>query len=110
MASQQGKPTNHRLVITGQESSRKEIHRWLQRHLDDLKTTNEEADVIMIQQVAKVVNDGVENINVFCDDTYVFILLVYHFAELQLQCSLTKESTSSGRAEIDIGATARKHE
>ena len=72
-------------------------------HLDDLKTTSEEADVIMIQQVAKVVNDGVENINVFCDDTYVFILFVYHFAELQLQCSLTMESTGSGRVVIYIG-------
>ena len=69
-----------------------------------------EADVIMIQQVAKVANDGVESIKVFCDDTGVFILVVYHFTELQLQHSLTMESTSSGRVMIDIGATARKHE
>ena len=63
---------------------------------DDLKMTCKEADVTMIQQVAKVANDGVESIKVLCDDTYVFILLVYHFTELQLQCSLTMETTGSG--------------
>ena len=62
----------------------------------------------MMQQVAKVVNEGVESIKVICGYTYVFILLVYHFTELQ--CNLTMESTSSMRAVIDIGATASKHE
>ena len=56
---------------------------------EDLKSTIEEADVIIIQQVAKVANDGVESIKVLCDDTYVFILLVYHFTELP--CSLTMD-------------------
>ena len=64
----------------------------------------------MIQQVVKVASDRVQSITVLCDNTYVFILLVYHFIELQLHCSLTMESTSSGRVVIDIGTTARKHE
>ena len=99
-ASQQGKPTNHRLVITGQESSPTENHRGLQRRCDDLKMTNEEANVIMIQQVDKVANDGVESIKVLCGDTDVFILLVYHFTELQ--CSLTMES-NFGSNKVQLG-------
>ena len=89
------------LVFTGHESSTSEIHRGSQRRRDDMKTTNEEADVIMIQQVANVANDGVESIKFLCGDTAVFISLVYHFTELvyhfTLQCSLTMESTSRGK-------------
>ena len=72
-----------------QESPPTEIHGGLHRRRDDMKTTHEESDVILIQHVAKVDNDEVESMKVLCDDTDVFILL-------QLQCSLTMKSMSSG--------------
>ena len=104
-SSQHEKASHHRLVITGQANTPMEVQRAVVNYRDDLTTTHEEADVIMIQQVAAVANDGARHIKVLSDDTDVFILLVYHFKELNLQCSLTMEGTSSGRALIDITST-----
>ena len=75
-ASQPGKPTNHRLfphsIVAGQEASPTEFHRGFQRRRDDLKTTHGDADVTMIQQEAKVVNDGVESIRVLNTDAQLW--------------------------------------
>ena len=93
--NQQGKPTNHKLVVTAMESSPTEFHRGLQRRRDVLKATHDETCFITIQEVANFAKYGAENSNVLSDDTYVFIVLVYHFSEHELQRSLTLESTSS---------------
>ena len=55
----------------------------------DLKTSHEEADVIMIQQMSENANEDVKSINILCDDTDVFALLVYHYSEVHLRCSVT---------------------
>ena len=75
----------------------------------DLKTTHEEADVIIPQQVVALADMGCKTINVICDDTDVFILLAHYFAEESLSESLIMESTSRCRSSIDIGATVAKH-
>ena len=43
----------------------------------DLHNTNEEADVMIINQLLVLVNGGASHIRVICDDTDVFILLTY---------------------------------
>ena len=55
-----------------------EVQRAVANYRDDLTTTHEKADVIMIQQVAVVANDGAPRIKVLSVDTDEFILLVYH--------------------------------
>ena len=75
----------------------------------DLKTTHEEAYVIIPQQVVALADMGCKTINVICDDTYVFVLLAHYFAEESLSVSLIMESTSRSRSSIDIGATVAKH-
>ncbi len=75
----------------------------------DLKTTHEEADLIIPQQVVALADMGCKTINVICDDTDVFVLLAHYFAEESLTVSLIMESTSRSRSSIDIGATVAKH-
>ena len=70
---------DHKLVITGKENTPVETYKGELHEHDDLRTTHEEADVIMVQQVAKVANEGTKSIRVICDDTDVFILLMYFF-------------------------------
>ena len=74
----------------------------------DLKTTHEEADVIIPQQVVALADMGCKTIIVICDDTDVFVLLAHNFAE-SLTVSLSMESTSRSRSSIDIRATLAKH-
>ena len=64
----------------------------------------------MIQQMSEVANEGAKSINVLCDDTDDFVLLVYHYSEPHLRCSVTMEGTSAGRLLVDTGATAKKHD
>ena len=87
-----------------------EIYQGEKKNRDILKTAQEEVDVIIIQKVAQAVNDGAKCIHILCDDTDVFITLVYHFIELHLKCCLTMEGTSAGHAFLDLGATSKKHE
>ena len=67
----------NRLVVTGSNPVPQEISMGLVIPRDDLKTSHEEADVIMPQQMVvlaiKVTSE------VISDDTDVFILLVYYY-------------------------------
>ena len=103
-------PLNTSLVITGTSPVPMEVRSGgalVQRF--DLKTTHEEADVIIPQQVVALADMGCKTINVICDDTDVFVLLAHYFAEESLTVSLIMESTSRSRSSIDIGATVAKH-
>jgi len=44
---------------------------------DSLKTTHEEADIMIIQQMIDAVPEGHTGVAVLSDDTDVFVLLVY---------------------------------
>ncbi|KAH3874609.1 hypothetical protein DPMN_037859 [Dreissena polymorpha] len=45
----------------------------------DLRTTHEEVNVIIPRQVAQTIEEGAVFITVICDDTDVFVLLLYIF-------------------------------
>ena len=105
----QEQPLDRKLVITGKDPTPIEVLRGAQRELSDFRTTHEEADVIIVQQVAKLANAGTPSIRVICDDTDVFVLLMYFYHSLGLTCALTMESTGCERALIDIGASVEKH-
>jgi len=73
----------------------------------DLRTTHEEADVIIVQRVVKLAEDGVSSMKVICDDTDVFVLLIHYYAQENLTCDLIMRGTGSRRV-IDIKATTEK--
>ena len=75
----------------------------------DLHNTHEEEDVIIVNQLVNLALSGVSNISVICDDTDVFILLLYFYNQAKLICTVTMESPIAGRCAIDIKATAKKH-
>ena len=67
------------------------------------------ADIVITQQMVKLAANGTPSIDVICDDTDVFVLLVHFFAQEQLICDLVMSGTSSARTVIDIKATVEKH-
>ena len=76
----------------------------------DLRTTHEEADVIIAQQVVHLAETGHSNIRVLADDTDVFVLLLHFYKKRQFTCNLLMMGTSLGRKCADIKATVEKHE
>ena len=97
------------LVVTGAEPTPMEICDGSIRERPDLRTTHEEADVIIIQQVVHLANSGKLSIRVIADDTDVYVLLLHYYKMKQLTCNLVMIGTSSARKCADIKATAEKH-
>ena len=102
-------PLNTSLVIPGRYPVPMEVRSNALVQRVDLKTTHDEADVIIPQQVVALADMGCKSINGICDDTYVFVLLAHYFAEESFSVSLIMESTSRSRSSIDMGATVAKH-
>ena len=99
-----------RFVITGPEPTPFELRAGEIYERTDLRTTHEEADVIIVQQVVHLaVNENKESIRIIADDTDVFVLLTYFYLMETLSCSMSMVSTSPGRTSVDIKATAAQH-
>ena len=67
----------NRLVVTSENPIPNEIVNGRKLLRDDLRTTHEEADVIIVQQMVNLSQHGCLSIKVICDDTDVFVLLMY---------------------------------
>ena len=102
--------SGHRLVVTGDDPCPIEVSDEgeviLTRH--DLKTAHEEADIIIVQQVLKAASEA-RRMTVVCDDTDVFVLLLYHYQRAGLNIPLYMESPNKGRTITDIRRTVQKH-
>ena len=68
----------HKLIITGNEITTL-VHMGTSIERYDLRTTQEEADVIIICQFLEAISAGARCIKVVCDDTDVFILLMHFY-------------------------------
>jgi hypothetical protein len=99
---------SHKLVVTECDAVPVMVSEGVVTEREDLTTTHEEADVIMVQHVIRMA-DSTQKMKVICDVTDVFILLVHYYTMLSLTCQLTMEDTSPKRAVVDIGETAKKH-
>ena len=75
-------------VVTGSGPTRIEIYKGRVTPRDDIRTTHEEADVIIVQQMVQLASIGVQNILVICDDTDVFVLLLHFFVPENLHVAL----------------------
>ena len=77
----------HRLVITGEEDSLMEVTEGefanIARH--DIRTSHEEADNIIVQQMVNIVKESSKCVTIISDDTDVFVLVLYHFKDQQVK-------------------------
>ncbi|CAH1798308.1 unnamed protein product [Owenia fusiformis] len=98
------------LVITGPDPTPVQIHKGNIDQRDDLRNTQEEADVVIVHQVLHAASKGQQNISVLSDDTDDFLLLLHHCLKHKLmENNIIMEGTSSGRANININATVNEH-
>ena len=89
-------PLSTSLVITARSPVPMEVRSDALVQRFDLKTTHEQADVIIPQQVVVLADLWCKTINVICDDTDVFVLLALYFAEERLSVSLIMVAKQSG--------------
>ena len=101
--------TLHKLVVTGADEYPVEVLNTFARRREDLRTTQEEADIIIVQQVFAAVNDGSDTVTVICDDTDVFVLLTYFVHKHAISSTILMEATHNERTIVDINATVEKY-
>ena len=100
--------SQHKLVLTGCAPVPVEINRGVIIKRQDMTTTQEEADTMIVQQVAEV---KAKKVLVVADDTDIFVLLL-HFCclgDIPASTSVLMVSPICGRAVIDINATVDLH-
>lgn len=94
-----------RLIITGQEDTPIEIAPdGVVIRREDLKTTHEEADTIIVAQAISAAKDERKHVVIVADDTDMYILL-YHYHTEALTIPMKLQSTQIGRAFIDVTAS-----
>lgn len=100
----------HKLVVTGQENTPVEISYGgtvIQRN--DISTSHEEADNIIVQQAIMCSNLG-QGVNVIADDADVYALLVHHYFVENLTKAMIMESPVQDRISADIKGTVKQLE
>ena len=85
-----------------------EINRGVINKRQDMKTTQEEADTMIVQQVAEV---KAKQVLVVADDTDIFVLLLHLCCQgdIPATTSVLMVSPILGHAVIDINATVDLH-
>lgn len=108
MASHKDDFTQHKLVLTGSDPVPVEINSGVLIKRQDMKTTQEEADTIIVQQVVEA---KAKKVLVVADDTDIFVLLLHFFCQGDIPAStiVLMVSPIQGRAVIDINATVDQH-
>jgi len=96
-----------RLVVTGKDPFPTELYQGQTFQRNDMWTTQEEADTIIIQQVSQVTAGTV--LVVVADDTDVFLLLLYYCNRGDITCKVLMTSPIEGRSFLDIKASVETH-
>lgn len=96
----------HNFVITGSENIPKQVLAAKITEKEEFETSHEEADLIIVQQCYKLVNDeGCSAIRILSDDIDVFALSCYFFPVDKNDIVVYMEASSKGRSIIDIGVS-----
>ena len=96
-------------MITALSEVPEKMHNGNRQKWEDLRTSHEEADLIIPQKVLFDVEEGAGCVKVISDETDVFVLLTHFFHLKQLSATIIMESTKEEWNIIDIGQTAIKH-
>ncbi|KAH3850517.1 hypothetical protein DPMN_092929 [Dreissena polymorpha] len=99
----------HKLIVKGDHGTPTAIYNGVIINGADLKTTHEEADVIMIRKMVDAVEAEHTGISVVADDTEVFVLLFPYYVVIKLSLLVIMVSPVKEKAVIDIRKTASKH-
>ena len=97
---------NGKLMITGNDPVPIQINQGVVSRRDDMSITHEEADTMIIQQVASV---GATNVPVVADDTDVFVLLCQFVFNGDITGHVMMVSPIRGRTMIDINESVYKN-
>ena len=97
---------NGKLVITGNDPVPIQINQGVVSRSDDMTITHEEADTMIIQQVASV---GAANVLVVADDTDVFVLICHVVFNGDITGHVMVVSPIRGRTVIDINESVDKN-
>ena len=76
---------------------------------NDLRTTHEEVDVIILQQMVLLGRERGCSVKIICDDTDVFLLLLHHYHYNNIEIPVVMEGTSSKRVVCSIQETVAKN-
>ena len=79
---------DRRLIVTGPDPVPIEVSIAGCKARDDLTTLHDEADTIIVSKMLCMVNEGYKLVEVICDDTDVFVLLLHHLKINNLRHSL----------------------
>ena len=98
---------SHSLVATDSAPAPIEVkNNGVAINRDDLKTTQEEADLILEQQAYQYVLDNwTSTVSVISENTGAFVLLAYFYWNLNLKNKIFLEATEDDRTLIDIANT-----
>ena len=97
---------NGKLVITGNDPVPIQINQGVVSRRDDMTITHEEADTLIIQQLASV---GAANVLVVADDTDVFVLLCHFVFNGDITGHVMMVSPIRGRTVTDINESVGKN-
>ena len=98
------------LFITGQDKTPVEISNGggvIYRK--DMDTTNDQADILIIQQMLMSAKEKPAGITVLSDDTDVFVLNLHQYSENDLQLPVAMESPVQKRIVVDVRQTVHMH-
>ena len=96
----------HKLVVTGRDPVPVEITNGCVNKSQDMATTQEEGDALIVQHVSRV-EDG--TVLVVADDTDIFVLLLYFCHQGIISCKVLMVSPIQGQSVLDINAAAEEH-
>ena len=95
--------------MTGAEPTPLEISRGGVTERTELRTTHEEADVIVVQQAIHLASLDKQSIHIVANDTDIFTPLLHYYKAQNLTCNLVMIATSTSRTSVDIKAIAEKN-
>ncbi len=96
----------HKLVIIGSDPVPLEINSGILIKLLNMTTTQEDADTIIVQQVAHV---QAERVLMVADKTDIFVLLLHFCSQGDISSSVMMVSPIQGQAVFDINAVEQHH-
>ena len=99
----------NKLVITSQQDEPEQLLHGTRTLRPDLRSTQEEADVIIPHQVSAALTDGKSSIKVLCEDTEDFVLLCHCYHSNDWQVNLYLAEFSEGKSIISIKDSVKTH-
>ena len=80
------------------------VYNGIKTRESDMRTSHEEADIIIVQLCYGVVSAGCRSLKVISDDTDVFVLLTFFYLQQSCKVPVFMEGTHGSRTVVDIAA------